>query len=227
MNAAAQRYAELLHDTTLFSGMTPEETTEAFSRMEAQIRQYPRGSILHHAGQELRQFGIVLEGTVQVCKDDLEGNRLLMAAVSAGGAFGESLCYLRVRESPVYILSMDETTVLWLSPHALFDIQTDAFSALLRNRFTAMLARRALDMNSRIQILSRLSIRDKLMTFFSSQAYAAGSDSFRVPFNREDMAAYIGVNRSALSRELSRMKREGILEFERDRFRILSYREMD
>ena len=222
---AVRPYAALLQKTALFSGLSPSETEEALRRMQALVREYPRGTFLHHAGQPMEQFGLVLSGGVNVCKDDLEGNRMLMANVGPGGTFAESLCYLRVREIPVYMLSTGDTRILWLSPHALFELEGDAFSARLRNRFTGMLAERALAMNTRIQILSKLTLREKIMTYFSSLAFEAGSDCFRVPLSREDMAVYIGVNRSALSRELSRMKREEIIEYDRNEFRILIKRD--
>ena len=77
-------------------------------------------------------------------------------------------------------------------------------------------------MNTRIQILSKLSIREKLITLFSSYS-SDGSESFVLPFNREDMAAYIGADRSAMSRELSKMKKEGIIDFHKEAFRILRH----
>jgi CRP-like cAMP-binding protein len=218
-------YEHLLQKSALFTGLSSAETEEALCRMRAKIRDYPRGAFLHHTGQPMEQFGLVLSGGVNVCKDDLEGNRMLMANVGPGDTFAESLCYLRVQEIPVYMISTGDTRILWLSPHALFESGNDEFSARLRNRFTGMLARRALAMNTRIQILSKLTLREKIMTYFSSLAYESGSDCFRVPFSREDMAVYIGVNRSALSRELSRMKREGIIDYERNEFCILIKRE--
>ena len=159
---AIRPYEPLLQKSALFAGLSPADTEEALRRMHAQIREYPRGSFLHHAGQPMEQFGLVLCGGVNVCKDDLEGNRMLMANVGPGGTFAESLCYLRVREIPVYMLSTGDTCVLWLSPHSLFEAEGDALSARLRNRFTAMLAERALAMNTRIQILSKLQAADIL-----------------------------------------------------------------
>ena len=152
--------------------------------------------------------------------DDIDGNRMIMANVTAGGTFGESLCFLHTAESPVYIVATEEAKVLWLRPDELFTAGDDELSAKLRNRFTAMIAERALSMNTRIQILSKLSIREKLIALFSSYS-SAGADSFEVPFNREDMAAYIGADRSAMSRELSKMKAEGIIDYHKEMFRIL------
>ncbi|MBQ2118632.1 MAG: winged helix-turn-helix domain-containing protein, partial [Clostridia bacterium] len=76
-------------------------------------------------------------------------------------------------------------------------------------------------MNSRIQILSKLTLREKLLTFFSDQAKKSGADTFSVPLDRKDMATYLGADRSALSRELSRMKREGLIDYYRNSFRII------
>jgi CRP-like cAMP-binding protein len=97
---------------------------------------------------------------------------------------------------------------------------THVLDAALAGRFTAMLAARTLTMNDRIQILSNITIRGKLVTLFSQLAARAGAQEFAVPFDRGDMAAYLGVNRSALSRELSKMRDEGIIDFHKNEFKI-------
>ena len=83
-----------------------------------------------------------------------------------------------------------------------------------------MLAGRTLDMNNRIQILSNLTLREKLITFFSQAVSSGGSTQFDLPFDRESMAVYLGTNRSALSRELSKMRDEGIISFQRNHFTV-------
>ena len=100
----------------------------------------------------------------------------------------------------------------------------DAFLAELQGRFTAALAAKALTMNNRIQVLSRLSLRGKLTAYFTELAAAQGSSVIRLPMNREDTAAYIGANRSALSRELAKMKEEGLIDYHKNQIRILTVR---
>ena len=211
---------QLLAGTTLFRDMGGSELSDALKAMRAFGSSYARGEFLCRLGQQVERFGIVLSGKIQVCMDDIDGNRMIMANVTAGGTFGESLCFLHTAESPVYIVATEEAEVLWLRPDELFTAGYNELSAKLRNRFTAMIAERALSMNTRIQILSKLSIREKLIALFSSYS-SAGADSFEVPFNREDMAAYIGADRSAMSRELSKMKAEGIIDYHKETFRIL------
>ena len=103
----------------------------------------------------------------------------------------------------------------------MFSSPGDDFFAELQRRFTAALAAKTLMMNNRIQVLSRLTLRGKLTAYFTELAAAQGSSVIHLPMNREDTAAYIGVNRSALSRELARMKAEGLIDYRKNEVRIL------
>ena len=205
----------------LFAGLEGNLLCRQLEVMKAEKAQCGRSETLQAAGEPIRRFGIVLSGAVRVCVDDIEGNRMIMAEVAPGVSFGESLCFLKTKESPVYILAAEDSEVLWLSTDALFSDPADAFLAELQRRFTAALAAKALTMNNRIQVLSRLSLRGKLTAYFTELAAAQGSDVIRLPMNREDTAAYIGVNRSALSRELARMKADGLIEYRKNEVRIV------
>lgn len=222
MKDMIEKYGQILEKTTLFKGMEYSELSEALTAMKASCTAYPKSAFLCRLGQPVEKFGLVITGKIQVCMDDIDGNRMIMASVTAGVTFGESLCFLHTTESPVYIVATEDAVVIWLSPDELFCSGNDELSAKMRCRFTAMIAERALSMNTRIQILSKLSIREKLITLFSSYS-SDGSESFVLPFNREDMAAYIGADRSAMSRELSKMKKEGIIDFHKEAFRILRH----
>lgn len=205
----------------LFEGFDADTLFRALTILHAESAVYKKGAQLQHAGQRLKRFGLVLSGAVQVCEDDFEGNRMIMAEVTEGSTFGESLCFLKTAGSPVYITAPLPSEVLWLSPEALFQEASDPLVRQLEVRFTTLLAKRTLSMNSRIQVLSKLKLRDKLITYFSGQARAAGSDTFTIVMNRDDMASYMGTNRTALSRELSHMKADGLIDFYRSTFRIL------
>ena len=146
---------------------------------------------------------------------------MIMAEVAPGGSFGESLCYLKTRESPVYIFASEDSVILWLSLDALDSGTEKTGDPELYRRFTAALAQKNLMMNNRIQVLSKLSLRRKLTAYFTELAAAQGSSAIRLPMNRDDTAAYIGANRSALSRELARMKADGLIEYDRNEIRIL------
>lgn len=207
-----KKYENTIKKVTLFRDA--KNIDSAVKEMGGTIKKYNRGELLHMPGKSLKSFGLVLEGSVQVLSDDLNGERTIMATVSAGETFGESLCFLQVKNSPVYIYAFENSVVLWLSAKSFHGND-------FRDNFTAMLAERALAMNNRIQILSKLTLREKLITYFTQLSHQSKSNTFIIPLNREDMANYIGTNRSALSRELSVMKKEGLIDYYKNSFKIL------
>ena len=215
------RDTAILRSNPLFDGLDRDGLARLLAVMKAEKAACEKGALLHAAGTRLNRFGIVLSGAVRVCVDDIEGNRMIMAEVAPGTSFGESLCFLRISESPVYIYASEDSEVLWLSTDALAAECGDPFCAELLRRFATALAEKNLSMNNRIQVLSKLTLRSKLTAYFSQLAADQGSDSVRLPMNREDTAAYIGVNRSALSRELARMKAEGLIGYRKNEIRLL------
>ena len=219
MEQIALTYASEISSCRLFRGFDCNETIRALSLLEASVSDYPRGAFLHSAGEPLSRFGLVLSGLVQVLTDDINGNRMIMANVTSGGTFGESLCYLKVQEPDIYIVAQRPSRVLWLSAESFRQKAETEFGLEMKDRFISMLAERALSMNTRIQILSRLTLRDKLTALFTAFAHR-DKTTVVLPFDRSDMAAYLGADRSALSRELSRMKSEGIIDFHKNRFTL-------
>lgn len=214
-----QEELSVLRKNPLFSGLDLESITRMLTAMKAEKQHCERGEVIQSAGKPVNRFGVVLSGAVQVCVDDIEGSRMIMAEVAPGASFGESLCFLQTEESPVYITAMEDTELLRLSTEVLHS--KDAFDPELHRRFTAVLAGKTLTMNNRIQVLSKLTLRGKLTAYFTELAAAQGSSVIRLPMNRDDTAAYIGANRSALSRELARMKAEGLIDYHRNEIRIL------
>ena len=207
--------------TEFFRGLSTGQIEYALDFYRAQRRSYQRGECFVHIGDRLSSFGLVLSGIVQVSMTDLNGNRMIMSSVSAGGTFGESLSFLDVSASPIYISAEADCDLLWLSTENLRRFPTNETDHLLMQRFSAMLAARALSMNDRIQILSKKTLRGKLITFFSQQIKRRGSTAFEISMDRGAMADYLGTDRSALSRELSAMRSEGMLTFHKKRFELL------
>ena len=203
----------------LFEGLNEKQTQDALKLMEARERKHLRGEILKNALEPLPAFGLVLEGGVAVTMEDIDGREMLLSHVGPGQTFGEALCWLS-ESSPIIIAALTDARVLWLRCDGLKKNDADPLAELLRLRFTSMLARRTLRMNDRIQILSRGSIREKLNAFFTECVRDAGSFTFTVPFDRAGMAAYLGVDRSALSRELSHMRSDGLLTYHKNKFTL-------
>ena len=205
----------------LFQGLPPDALEYALSYFEAHVKAYEKGDFLHQVSFPLERFGLVLSGTIQVSMDDMDGHHIIMNNVSAGGLFGEAYCFLGT-DAPIYICAVTEAEVLWMRPTRVKAprLPLQERDQMLANRFVAALASRTLSLNQRIQILSRRTLREKLITVLSQYATAQG-DTFTVPFDRASMANFLGADRSALSRELSHLRKEGVLDYHRNQFRIL------
>lgn len=205
----------------LFAGLNENELEETLAFFHAEKKTFKRGDTLHSPGEPVRQFGLLLSGNIHVSMDDFDGNRLLMANVMPGNTFAESLCYLG-RETQIMIQSVRDSEVLLMDTESLKHppVTPSASDIRIAQTFIRMLAERTLALNDRIQTLSKLSIRKKVITLLS-QHMNEGSSSVDLPFDREAMAVYLGVNQNALSRELSRMQKEGIIRFRNNQFEIL------
>lgn len=220
---------EILESCPLFTGLTDEEAARALALLDAREVRASRGTILQQPGASVARFGVVLSGLVEVSMEDMDGGRVLMASVPAGGVYAESMCFLGTPSSPVTVTAALDSEVLLLSADVLHagDGKTGAddtdasLRQTLTERFTALLAAKTLSLNGRIQSLCRPHLREKLMTFFAQCRREYGADIFTISMDRAALAAYLGTDRSALSRELSAMRRAGLIDFYRSTFRIL------
>ena len=219
---AMEIYQLLPQDCRLFDGLSKEDFPSALAFFDAKEAFFPKGTLIQSAGEPVTRFGVLLSGALHVFAYDVEGERMLMASVTAGESYGESLCYLRAEESPVYVEATENAHLLLLSTDALrHPSACTPLDELLSCRFTAMLADKILHMNNRVQILSKRTLRKKLLAFFTQCVYQANGDrEFTIPFDRAGLADYLGADRTALSRELSAMKKEGIIDFSRSRFSL-------
>ena len=208
----------------LFSGLSGEEMTRALAFFHARILLFEKGEYIKKPGVESVPgfFGFVISGAVRVSCDDYDGNRMIMASVGPGHTFGESMCFLKTKNT-VYIEAAADTVLLAMDCDCLQEEAgfQDDLSRKLTVRFTRMLALRTLSMNSRVQVLSKLSLREKIVTFLSQQPGASSGRPFEISMSREDMASWLGANRAALSRELSALRKEGNIDYHKNTFRIL------
>ena len=212
-------YGEINH-CPLFSDNNKDDMIQSLELLNYKFLSYKKNEYLLHCGDALESFGLVVFGRIKVMIDDLEGNTAIMAEVTAGKTFGESLCFLKRDHSGIYICAAEDTGVIWLSPKKLFiGIHSNQVKALER-RFVEMLATRTLLMNNRIQILSKLSLREKIITFLTFSKRHAKDNHLDISLSREEMAIYFGTNRSALSRELSNMKKDGLIDYSKNHFII-------
>ena len=214
--------SQVLRESILFSGFTETEMAYILQLLRCREVRYYKGEILFDIDSSIEAFGIVLAGNVQVATYDINGNRMIMANVRQGGIFAESLAFTG-KKSPVYAVAARESVIAWLDAEVIKNAHMSENPALRRlgKNFSGELASRALSMNNRIQILSKKSIREKVIAFLTFEYNFHKKKSFTIPFSRRDLADYLGVERSALSRELSKMEADGLIKFHKNQFEIL------
>lgn len=201
----------------LFAGLSDTELSDALDLLCAREIRYRKGEHINTVGDRLDFFGLVLEGAVQVYTVDIDGNQMIMANVVPGDTFGESLNFLG-READICICASEDARILTMSSRQIASGVTSPLGLALTQRFISILANRTLAQNARIQIMSKLTIRARLTAFFTECVQKNRSYEFDLPFDREDMAIYLCCDRAALSRELSKMKREGLISFHKRHF---------
>lgn len=212
---------DLLQKSPLFKGMTKSDFSDSLELLKAKTQTFKKGETIVSAGRVIKSFGIVVSGTVQVGFSDIDGNEVIFASVTEGETFGEALCWLDVGEMPLSITAFTDCEILFVYPDSLRKADISPLANELKSRYLSILAKKTLLMNERIQILTKPTVRQKITTFLSQCSSRYGGKTFAIPFDRETLALYLGVNRSALSRELSLMQKEGIIEFYKNTFKIL------
>lgn len=210
-------YLPLLSRTPLFAGIGEEELEELLGCFRAAPRAYAKGELILLAGYDNRDIGIVLSGRVEAFKTTPGGDPVSMAIQGPGGIFGDVLSGSHVK-SPVTVRAVQDTRVLFLPYDRVIAPCGQghrAHSQLLRNLVGAI-SDKYFALNRRVDLLILRSLRQRIARFLLDAAAQAGADSFLLPYDREGLAAYLNCNRTALSRELSRMAAQGLIAYRKN-----------
>ncbi len=209
-----------LSRSPLFRGASPEEVETMLGCLGAERRRYARGACLCRAGETISALGLVLSGSVLVENTDFWGNTTVLERVGPGHVFAETYACIPGQQLMVSVVADEATEVLYLNVERVLRTCPNACShhSLLIHNLLLLTARKNLMLSRKIFHTSPRSIRARLLSYLSDRAIAVGSRSFTIPFNRQQLADYLNVDRSALSNELSKMRREGLLETERNHF---------
>ena len=213
----------VLRSCPLFAGINGEDLRALLRCLGARTAAYPKKTVILSEGEPAGMVGILLTGAAQIVRGDYSGNRSIVAAVGPGELFGEAFACAGMEEMPVEVLAREDTKVLLLDCQRLLHPCSSAcaFHRQLLLNLTQVLARKNLALHQKLEILSRRTTREKLLTYLHQQAKQAHSSSFTIPYDRQELADYLEVERSGLSAEIGRLRREGILESQRGWFRLL------
>jgi len=215
------KYFDILKKTELFRGIEDDELETALQCLGSEIKEIRRDTMFLLAGDKPQYVGVVLAGQLYIIREDYNGNRSLVAAATPGDIFAEALCCAGVSESPVTVMAGADSTVMSLRFQRILQIcpNTCAFHTKLIENMLRLIAKKNLQLQSRMEIVSLKSVREKVMRYLESLMPIQGHH-ITVPFNREELANFLCVERSALSHELARMKKDGVIEYRKNHFLV-------
>lgn len=208
----------------LFAGIRPGELNQMLSCLDSVETSYAAGATILFAGDRSRRVGVLLSGRAEILREELSGARTLVAALLPGELFGEGFaCASPQAAAPQLRVQADlPCRVLWLAFERIITTCSSgcAFHTRLIANMMAVLADKNLLLNRRIGHLSKRTTREKLLSYLSEQQSLCGASSFVIPFNRQELADYLCVERSAMSAALCRLRDEGLISFSRSRFEL-------
>lgn len=215
---------EILSQCPLFAGITQPEMTAMIRCLGGKITGIAKGDPVFLEGDPARFVGVVLSGAVQVVRDDYYGNRSVLTVVSPGGLFAEAFACAGLETLPVSAVALQPSTVLFLDCQRILTgcAQACPFHSRLVHNLLQGIAKKNLVLTRKIRCMSQKTTREKLMAFLLDQAKQQGSAEFVIPYDRQALADYLGVERSAMSAEISKMKNAGLIDSSGSFFRVLN-----
>jgi CRP-like cAMP-binding protein len=206
----------------LFDGIKAAEIEKLLDCFHARTRKFEKDAYIFMENDEISVMGIVISGAVHLVRDDFWGNRTIIARIAAGEIFAESFACGKTGRLPLSAIAVEKTEALFINAQKISAACASAcpFHTKILNNMIQELSGKNVILINKIQHITRRSTREKLISYLSAEAKAAGNSSFDIPFNREELAEFLSVDRSAMSSELGRMKTDGLLTFRKNHFTL-------
>ncbi len=217
-----QEDIQILQNSDLFNGIGADEIKAMLHCLMATSKTFEKDQFIIHAGDKVNNVGMVISGSAIIIKEDFWGNRNLMSVIEPGDMFGEVYACLPNTEVTVAVVAKEPTKVMFFNMKRILTTCSNSceFHASLINNMITALATYSVRMNNKLDHMSKRTTREKLLSYLSSEAMRAGSATFTIPLNRQQLADYLSVDRSAMSSELSKMQKEGLIEYNRNDFTL-------
>jgi len=217
---------EILKTVPLFNDIEEADFQPLLACLSPKLAQYGKNQIVFMSGDSINSFGIVLSGQVQIVLEDFYGNRSILAQIGKGNLFGESFAFARNKSLPVFVITSAESKLLFIDCRRMASPCSNscAYHRQLIQNMLNILAVKNISLTQKIELISKKTTREKLLAYLSAEAQKARKSSFSIPFDRQELADYLSVDRSAMSAVLSKLRDEGIINFHKNRFELLKQR---
>lgn len=214
---------KILKQTSLFQGVEDHELETMLNCLGATERKYRKNDVILLAGTKVTSVGIMVEGNAQITRDDAEGNRAILSELGKADLFAEAYVAAASAEIPVTVIATSDCRIVWIPFSKIVGTCSSAcgFHKMLVQNMMRVIAVKNILMNEKMRILSCKTTKEKLMTYLSDYSERAGKNKFNIPFSRNELADFLSVDRSAMSRELSKLRDEGYLNYHKNEFELL------
>lgn len=217
-----KKYFEILRQCPLFDQIRGEDLLPMLGCLGARAASFEKKDTVLAEGTPAQFIGVVLAGSLQIEQTDYYGNRSILGNVGPGEIFGESFACAEVGAIPVAVVANGPAEVMLLDCRRILHACSNSCGFHHRLIFNLMkdLATKNLRFHQKVEVTGRRSTREKLMAYLMLQAKRVGSSSFEIPFDRQQLADYLEVDRSGLSAVISKLRREGVLESNKNHFKL-------
>lgn len=217
-----EKYYPILGKNPLFDGIAEEEIPAVLECFHARIKNYKKNDFICLEGDKAGFIGIVLEGQILVFRDDYDGKRNLIASFDTGSLFAEAFACAGVPCMPVDIFSDTDSVILFIDVDRLLMHEEDhcGFHRQMVTNLLHITARKNMLLNQKLGYICHKTTAEKLMAFLKDQAKLHQSPEFTIPYDRQGLADYLGVDRSAMSAELGRLQKKGLLVTKKNYFKL-------
>ena len=218
-----KKYLEILKKCALFADIDDEKLIKMLTCLGAKVAAFDTKYTVFAEGSAAKYIGIVLSGSAQILQVDYYGNRSILSNIMPAEVFAEAFACAEVPALPVTVIANEPSEIMLIDcAHILHTCSNNCgFHQQLIFNLMKDLATKTLLFHQRIEITSKRTTREKLLTYLAMQAKRAGSNSFDIEFDRQELADFLEVDRSGLSAEISKLRREGILESTKNHFELL------
>ncbi len=218
-----KKYFDVLRRCVLFDGIKDEDLTSLFGCLDAKVETYGKKDVIIAEGERAKNVAIVLSGTVQLERTDYEGNRSIVTVVEPSELFGESFACAELEHMPFDVIASEECEILLLDCKRIIHFCSNAcdFHNRLILNLMKIISRKNIFLNQKAEITSKRTTREKLMAYLGMHAKKTGKRTFVIPYDRQALADYLEVDRSGLSAEISKLRKEGIIDCEKSTFKLL------
>lgn len=212
-----------LSKSDFFKDISKKEIEHVLGCLNSEVKSFKKGELMFSVGDDLDQIGLVLSGSVLIESNDLWGNRSILGVFEKNDIFAESYAFIN-EKLKVDIISNEDTEILFLNAQSIITMCAHAchFHTRLIHNLLSISSTNNIRLSERILSTSPNTIRGKLISYLSQEAKRNESNLFLIPLNRQELSHYLNVNRSALSNELGKMRDEGILNFQKNKFELLN-----